>query len=527
MKVLISDSLSEKAVEILEKAEGIECVFDPKITPEDLLKTIGEYDGLAVRSRTKVTKEVLEAGTKLKVVGRAGIGVDNIDIAEATKNGVIVMNTPGGNTTTTAEHAISMMMALARKIPQATSSMKAGKWEKKLFEGVEMTGKTLGIVGIGNIGSIVANRAQGLHMDVIAYDPFISEEAADKLGIGLVELDELYKRSDFISIHVPATKETLNMINKTAFGKMKDSVRIVNCARGGIINEADLAEAITSGKVAGAALDVLVNEPPEEGNPVIGLDNVILTPHLGASTGEAQENVAVAVSDQIADYLINGTIRNAINVPSVAGESLAQLSPYITLAEKLGSFQGQLIKGAVEEVTIEYSGDVTDLDVAPVTIAALKGLLENVVGDNVNFVNAPVVAEERGIKVVEVKSSRNIDFASSVTVKVKTKDEESLAEGAIFGKTEPRIVRYNKFLLDAVTEGTLLVLHNDDKPGVIGEVGTVLGEGGVNIAGLHLSREVVGGESVSIWSIDSAPKDEILDKLKKVSNVISAEVVEL
>jgi len=527
MKVLISDSLSDKAVEILEKAEGIECVFDPKITPEDLLKTIGEYDGLAVRSRTKVTAEVLAAGKKLKVVGRAGIGVDNIDLAAATKHGVIVMNTPGGNTTTTAEHAIAMMVSLARFIPQATASMKSGKWDKKSFEGVELTGKTLGIIGIGNIGSIVANRAQGLHMNVIAYDPFISEEAAEKMGIGLVDLDGLYKNADFISIHVPAIKETMDMINKDSIAKMKDGVRIVNCARGGIINEADLAEAIKSGKVAGAALDVFANEPPEEGNPVIGLDNVILTPHLGASTGEAQENVALAVSEQIADYLINGTVRNAINVPSVAGEVMAKLSPYITLAEKLGSFQGQLADGAVEEVTIEYSGDVTELDVAPVTISALKGLLTPAVGDNVNFVNAPSVAEDRGIKVIETKSSRAIDFASSVTVKIKTKSGESVVEGAIFGKTEPRLVRYNKFLLDAVTEGTLLVLHNNDKPGVIGEVGTVLGEGGVNIASLHLSRQVVGGESVSIWSIDSEPKADVLGKLKKISNVISAEVISL
>ena len=526
MKVLISDSMSDKAQEVF-KAKGVEFDVITGMKPEELKAKIGDYAGLAIRSATKVTAEILEAATNLKVIGRAGIGVDNVDVIEATNKGVIVMNTPGGNTITTAEHAVAMMVALARNIPQATASMRQAKWEKKRFEGTELTGKTLGIVGVGNIGSIVANRAQGLHMDVVAYDPFIGEEAADKMGIALVELDELYKRSDFISIHVPLLKETKNLVGKAAFAKMKKSVKLINCARGGIVNETELAEAIKSGLVSGAAFDVFETEPPAADNPLLGLDEVILTPHLGASTAEAQEKVAVAIADQIADYLNTGTVRNALNVPSVPAELLASLGPYIKLGEKLGAFLGQTLEGAAEEITIEYSGDVVEYDVAPITIACIKGLLAQVMDLNVNFVNAPVVAKERGIKVVEVKSSRAIDFASSVTIKVKTKKAERLIEGALFGKAEPRIVRIDDFFLDAVPEGTLLVLENSDKPGVIGNVGTLLAESKVNIARLHLGRNEDGGSAVSVWSIDAPLTDEVKEKVLGLPNVISARIVEL
>ncbi len=527
MKILISDSMSAKAADIFKNTEGLEVDVITGENPEELKARIGEYHGLVVRSSTKATKEILDAATNLKVIGRAGTGVDNIDVAEASNKGIVVMNTPGGNTVTTAEHAISMMVALARNVPQATSSMKNGKWEKKRFQGTELTGKTLGILGVGNIGSVVASRAQGLKMSVISYDPFISEEAAEKLGITLVTFDELLAKSDFLSIHVPFTSDTKNIVNAEAIAKMKDGARLINCARGGIVDEAAAAEAIESGKLAGAAFDVFSTEPPEPDNPLLKLDNVIATPHLGASTLEAQENVAVAVADQIADYLTTGTIRNAINVPSVPAELLASLGPYISLAEKLGSFLGQTLSGGIEEIAVEYSGDVVDLDVAPVTIASIKGLLEQVMDQNVNFVNAPVVAKDRGIKVVEIKSSRAIDFASTVTIKVTTSEGERSIEGAMFGKKDPRIVRIDRFLLDVVPEGSLLLLQNDDKPGVIGNVGTLLAENEINIARMHLGRESIAHEAVSIWKVDTRPSDEVMGKLAALPNIISARVIEL
>ena len=527
MKVLVSDSMSDRCVEIFKNAPGLQVDVNTKLKPEELKKVIKDYHALVVRSATKVTAEIIEAADNLKVIGRAGTGVDNIDMQAATKKGIVVMNTPGGNTVTTAEHAVSMLMALARKIPQATASMRKGEWEKKKFEGTEVTSKTLGILGVGNIGSVVADRAQGLRMNVIAYDPYLSQEAANRMGVELVSLDELYKKSDFISIHVPLTNETKNLVNKDAFAKMKKGVKIINCARGGIVNEKDLCDAIKVGIVSSAALDVFEKEPTPPDNPLLQMEEVILTPHLGASTAEAQENVAIAIAEQIVDYLIKGTIRNAVNVPSVPAELLANLGPYITLAEKLGIFQGQILKGGIEEVTIEYSGDVVSYDVAPVTIAAIKGLLDQLMDQQVNFVNAPFVAKERGIKVIEIKSSRAIDFASSITIKVKTKEEENLIEGALFGKKEPRIVRIDKFFLDAVPEGYLLVLHNYDKPGVIGNVGTLLGSGNINIARLHLGRQAVGGEAVSVWNIDTPLPADLLVKLLKLPHMISAKVVKL
>ncbi len=508
MKVLISDSMSPKAAEILSNTPGIECDVITGMKPEELKQKIGEYHGLVVRSATKATAEILEAAENLKVIGRAGTGVDNINVDEATKRGVVVMNTPGGNTVTTGEHAIAMLVSLARNVPQATASMRQGLWEKKKFEGVELTGKTLGVLGVGNIGSVVVSRAQGLRMNVIA-------------------IDDLYAKSDFISIHVPLMDSTRDLVDAAAFAKMKKGIRIINCARGGIVNEPALAEAIKSGQVAGAALDVFAKEPPEADNPLLQLEEVILTPHLGASTSDAQESVAIAIAEQIADYLSSGTIRNALNVPSVPAELLTALGPYISLGEKLGSFQGQILKGGIEEITIEYSGEVVNYDVAPITISCIKGLLDQVLDLYVNFVNAPFVAKERGIKVVEVKSSRAIDFASSVTIKVKTKDTENIVEGALFGTKEPRIVRLDKFFLDAVPEGCLVVIHNEDKPGVIGNVGTLLSSANINVARLHLGRQSVGEEAVSVWSIDTPPAKGLMDKLTKLPHIISATVVEL
>ncbi|HAO92300.1 MAG: phosphoglycerate dehydrogenase [Deltaproteobacteria bacterium GWB2_55_19] len=527
MKILISDSMSAKAVEVLKNTPGLDVDVITGLKPEELKAKIKDYHGLVVRSATKVTAEILEAAENLKVIGRAGTGVDNVDMPAATKKGVVVMNTPGGNTVTTAEHAVSMMMALARKIPQATASMKRGEWEKKKFEGTEITGKTLGILGVGNIGSVVAARAQGLRMNVISYDPFISVEAADKLGISLVSIDDLFKKSDFISIHVPLTAETKNIVNAEAFKKMKKGVKLINCARGGIVNEHDLAEAIKAKIVSGAALDVFEKEPTPADNPLLQMEEVILTPHLGASTFEAQENVAIAIAEQIADYLTTGTIRNAVNVPSVPADLLASLGAYIALGEKLGSFQGQILKGGIEEITVEYSGEVVNYDVAPITIACIKGLLDQVLDTYVNFVNAPFVAKERGIKVIEMKSSRATDFASSITIKVKTKETESVVEGALFGKKEPRIVRIDKFFLDAVPEGYLLLLQNEDKPGVIGNVGTLLAANNINIARLHLGRQSVGGEAVSVWSIDTPLAKGLIEKILKLPHMISANVIEL
>ncbi len=527
MKILISDSMSSKAVEVLKNTPGMTCDVITGLKPEELKAKIKEYHALVVRSATKVTAEIMEAADNLKVIGRAGTGVDNIDTIAATKRGIVVMNTPGGNTVTTAEHAIAMMMALARKIPQATASMRKGEWEKKKFEGTEITGKTLGVLGVGNIGSVVASRALGLRMNVIAYDPYISAEAADKLGVTLVSMDELFKKSDFITIHIPLSNETKNIINAETFKKMKKGVKIINCARGGIVCEADLAEAIKAKTVSGAAFDVFEKEPPAPDNPLLGLEEVILTPHLGASTHEAQENVAIAIAEQISDYLVNGTIRNAVNVPSIPAELLASLGPYINLGEKLGSFQGQILEGGIEEITVEYSGDVVSYDVAPISIACIKGLLDQVLDLYVNFVNAPFVAKERGIKVVEIKSSRSIDFASSITIRVKTNRGENIVEGALFGKKEPRIVRIDKFFLDAIPEGHLLLLTNEDKPGVIGNVGTLLADNKVNIARLHLGRQTVGGEAVSVWNIDTPVSKGLLEKVLKLPNMISARVVDL
>ncbi len=527
MKVLVSDKLSPTGVEILERAPGLSVEVKTGMTPEELKGVIGEYDGLVIRSATKVTKEIIQAASRLKVVGRAGIGVDNVDIPEATKRGIVVMNTPGGNTVTTAEHAISMMCALARHIPQADASMKAGRWDKKLYMGVELLNKTLGIIGVGNIGSIVADRAQGLRMNVIAYDPYITEEAAAKMGIELVGLEDLYSRSDFISLHVPSTDETRNLLNMEAFKKMKPGVLIVNCARGGIVNEADMAEALKKGLVAGAAFDVFSKEPMEADSPLLGLDNVILTPHLGASTGEAQENVAIAVAHQIADYLVNGTITNAVNVPSVSGDVLPKVQPYLALADKLGSLTSQLADFAPKSVQIRYAGSVRDLPLEPVTISALKGIMEPVLGIGaVNFVNASVLAEDRGLKYSEVKSSKSEDYSNLIEVTLSANGKEISAAGFIFEGREPRIIRIGDFSMEAIPEGHVLVLVNEDRPGVIGNLGKTLGDHGINIASMQIGRDKPGGEALSFLQVDTEPGEEVIKALGKMKHIKTVTKVE-
>ena len=527
MKVLVSDKLSPKGVEIFEKAEGIEVEVKTKLPPEELKAIIGEYDGLVIRSATKVKPEIIEAADKLKVIGRAGSGLDNVDIPAASKKGIVVMNTPGGNTITTAEHAISMMLALSRKIPQATASMKSKKWEKSKFMGSEIYNKTLGIMGIGSIGSVVADRARGLKMNVLAHDPFLSPERAEKLGVELATLDDLLKRSDYITIHVPKSKETINLVNKELFSKMKDGVFLINCARGGIVNEKDLCDAIKSGKVAGAALDVFEKEPPDSDNPLLDLDEVICTPHLGASTEEAQEKVAVAIAEQMVDYLLNGTIMNAANVPSVDSEILSTIKPYLDLAERLGSFQGQVISGGLEQISIEYSGEVAALETAPITVSLLKGLLYSILKEDVNYVNAPVIAKERGVKVIESTTNESEDFTSLITLKVKTSKEERLIAGTIFGKSDPWIVQVDQFRIEAIPEKYMFLFHTHDRPGVIGNIGTSLAKHSINISRMQFGREKVEGKSLLLLSTDGSVSSEITEQLKELPHVISLDSIEI
>jgi D-3-phosphoglycerate dehydrogenase len=525
-RVLVSDSLSAEGVEILNSEADLQVDVKTGLSPDELKEIIGDYHGLVIRSATKVTQEILDAADNLEVVGRAGIGVDNVDVPAATKKGVVVMNTPGGNTTTTAEHAVSLMMSLIRNIPQATMSMKQGKWEKKKFQGHEITGKTLGIVGLGAIGSIVADRAVGLKMKIVAYDPFITPERAKKLGVEQVELDELYARADIITIHVPKLKETTDLICKETIAKMKDGVYIVCAARGGIVNEDDLLEGLESGKVAGAALDVFSQEPPGD-IPLLQNPRLICTPHLGASTEEAQTAVALQVADQISDYLVRGIIVNALNVPSVPQEAVERMRPYIELAESLGKFQAQLGVEGIKGIEIELSGHAAQGHTALLTAAALSGLLSGVVGDWINLVNAPVAARERGIKIKETTASNGEDYTSLIRIRVDaTKGGMTLA-GAIFGKREPRIVEIDGIAIEAIPQGNILVMNNYDKPGLVGSIGTTLGNNSINIGQLQFGRDEPGGRAITVVNVDSAPDDKTANELAALPNVISVHRVTL
>jgi D-3-phosphoglycerate dehydrogenase len=525
MKVLVSDNISPKGVDILKKA-GLDVDVNTGLSPEELKKEIGKYDALIIRSATKVTADIIEAAENLKVVGRAGSGLDNVDRTAATKKGIVVMNTPGGNTITTAEHAVALMLSMARQIPQATSSMKAGKWEKKKFRGVELYGKTLGIMGLGNIGAHVARVAQGMGMNVITYDPFLSEEKAKRLGVKAVTLDELIESSDFITIHTPLTKETKGCINKESISRMKDGVRIINAARGGLVDEEALCEALKSGKVAAAAFDVFEKEPPE-GSPLLELDNMVTTPHLGASTDEAQENVATAVSEQIVDFLLHGTIRNAVNIPSVSADLLPGIQPYMNLAERLGSFLAQTFEGGIEEVTIEYRGEVAKLLPEPIKIAVLKGLLEPVLQETVNLVNAPLIAKDRGIDVRETTTDEAGEYHSMLVIKVRAGSKESAVSGVLHGKKAPRIITIDSHVIEVVPRGYMLFLTNNDKPGVIGDVGTLLGKNRINIARMQFGRENEGGIAISVVSIDSPASKEILSDIKKLPNVLTVKQIHM
>jgi D-3-phosphoglycerate dehydrogenase len=524
-KVLVSDPLAHEGIEILEAVRGLEVVERAGLAPGELAEALRDVDGLIIRSGTKVTADVIAAAPQLKVIGRAGIGIDNVDVAAASAQGIVVVNTPEGNNITTAEHAIALLVSLARHIPAASASLKAGHWEKKKFQGMELFNRTLGVIGLGNIGRVVALRAKGLGMRVIASDPHISAEVAQRLDVELVDLRELYERADAVSVHVPRTKETTGLLGREAFSRMKPGVLVVNAARGGIVDEAALLEALESGQVGGAALDVFSEEPPPAGHPLIAHERVVCTPHLGASTEQAQINVSIAVAEQVRDYLTGGMIRNAVNVPSISGELLEQVRPYLILGEKLGRFQGQLCPGAIEEIEIEYAGDIASLRVAPVTIAVLKGLLESVT-DRVNMVNAPIVAQERGIRVVESKASRPEDFASTITTRVKG-CLDRLVTGAIFHGGQPRIVRIDDFMLEAIPEGPTILIQNRDQPGVVGQVGTILGEAGVNISRMQLGLIPERGEATMLVNVNPAPSDAVMEQLRAMPHVTAAQLVDL
>jgi D-3-phosphoglycerate dehydrogenase / 2-oxoglutarate reductase len=526
MKVLVSDKMDEAGIDIFRNQDGIDVDVNIGLSPEELAAVIGSYDALAIRSATKVDKALLDAAVNLKVIARAGIGLDNVDIDEATRKGVAVMNTPGGNTVTTAEHTIAMMMSLTRNIPRATASMKAGKWEKKQLGGREIFNKTLGLIGFGNIGSIVATLAKGLRMRVVVFDPNISSEHIEKQGFEYVDLDTLYGLADYITVHVPKMDATIDLLDAEAFEKMKTGVYVINCARGGIINEAALYDAIVSGKVAGAALDVFSTEPPGD-LPLLGLDHVVATPHLGASTKEAQTNVAVAAANQIIAYLLFDTVINAVNVPSVTGEVLRQLKPFLYLAEKMGKMQAQLISGGIKEVQIEYVGKFPDLDLKPVTIAGIKGLLSEFIPYEVNSVNAISVANEKGIKISESTSQDSGNFLNLIRITVVTDTGTDVVAGTIFGKDTARIVRINKFRLEVIPEGHLGLIHNVDKPGSIGSIGNTLGKHAINISRMMVGREEDGQRNIIFLKTDTPVPPAVIQEIEALPLVVSMKTFEL
>lgn len=525
-KVLISDSLSKEAIDILEREKEFKVEINTKLTPEELKRVIKDYDALLVRSATKVTKDIISSAQKLKIIGRAGVGLDNVDIEAASKKGIIVVNTPGGNTISTAEHTFSMMLALSRNIPQADQSTKKGEWERKKFMGVELYGKTLGIAGLGRIGTEVARRGLSFEMKVIAYDPYLSTEKSKELGIEPVDLKALCKRSDYITVHTPLTDETRHMISDKEFAVMKKGVRVINCARGGIIDEEALIKAIESGRCAGAALDVFEDEPPKSAR-LLKLEKVVLTPHLGASTEEAQVNVAIDIANTVRDALLNRGIRNAVNVPCVDPEICKIIDPYLKLAENIGSMHAQIVDGHIKVVRIKYIGDILKYDLSPFTISVMKGMLTPILQETVNFVNSLVIAKERGINIIESKTAEIEDFASLIEVVVETDKHASSIAGTLFTKVDPRIVKINEFYVDCVPEGNMLVVFNKDVPGIIGQIGTIFGASRINVASVSFGREEKGGRAVSVWNVDSDVPKKVLDELRSAKNVQEVRLVKL
>ncbi|MGB8215681.1 MAG: phosphoglycerate dehydrogenase [Candidatus Methanoperedens sp.] len=522
MKILVSDPISDQGIEILKKEFDVDIATG--LPPAELIKRIGNYEALIVRSETQVTKDVINAGKKLKIIGRAGVGVDNIDVNTATERGIIVVNAPEGNTISAAEHTIAMMMAMSRNIPQANASLKSKKWDRKKFMGVEVRGKVLGVVGLGRIGAEVAKRAQGMEMNVLAYDPFISQERAAELGVELTTVEDIVRRADYITVHTPLTKETKDLISSKEFAIAKKGVRLINCARGGIINEEALAQAVKDGIVSGAAIDVFTKEPPFE-NPLIELDRVIMTPHLGASTEEAQINVAVSVAEQIVNALKGLPVKNAINMPYVKPDVMQIIEPYLPLAEKMGKLGTQLM-GNYEKVEITYSGEIADKNLAPITLALLKGLLEPMLGAGVNYINAPTIAKERKIKVTESKSKTSEGYPSQISVKLSKKSEEKLVSGSIIGK-EPRIIQIDSYRIDIVPTGYMIVAKHEDHPNIIGPCCMILGKNNINIAGMQVGRIKMGGEAIMVLNVDSEVDDGILDEIRSVDGIIDARLVVL
>jgi (S)-sulfolactate dehydrogenase len=525
-RVLVADDLSAEGVEIMRRS-GLQVDVRVGLKPEELAAVIPEYDALAVRSATKVTAGLLEQGRRLKVVGRAGVGVDNIDLDAATRRGVVVMNTPGGSSNTVAELTLAHMLALARHVAAATASVKAGKWEKKRLQGRELAGKTLGVVGIGNIGSVVVERCRSLRMRVIAYDPFISAEAAAKLGVTQVSLDQLWSEADVVSLHVPLTEQTRNLVNAQTLARMKRGALLVNCARGGLVDERALAEALASGQLGGAALDVFEKEPPPPDHPLFQRDNFVCTPHLGAATDEAQTAVAVALAEQLSAYLTRGEVKNAVNLPSIPREVLDAIAPYLALAEKLGSLAAQIAPPAIHEVRLELGGELALGPHRALTAQALKGLLRHVLDQPVNEVSAPVIARERGLVVREDLNPEAADYVSQLTLTLRGGGGECTVAGTVFGRHELRVVRVNQFRLEAVPEGDIILCENDDAPGVVGNIGTALGAAGVNIARIFLSRDAERRSAFSLINVDSEPAAEVLERLRRLQHVRQVRAIRL
>ncbi|MBE1554169.1 phosphoglycerate dehydrogenase [Sporosarcina limicola] len=524
--ILISDPLSEEGIYPLRQAEGLNIVIDTESTTAELASKIGAYDALLVRSQTQVTREIIEKATNLKIIGRAGVGVDNIDLDAATEHGIIVVNAPDGNTNSAAEHTMAMLMALARKIPQAFTSLKNGQWDRKSFIGVELKNKTLGVVGLGRIGAEVAHRAKGQRMNVIAYDPFLTEEKAKKMGIDFGTVEDVLKAADFITVHTPLLKETRHMINKEAFDLMKAGVRIINCARGGIIDEEALYDAIISKKVAGAALDVF-EEEPFVGHKLLTLPEVIATPHLGASTYEAQQSVAVDVSIDVVNFFSGKAVRNPVNLPSVSNEVLAKIAPFFDLAEKMGVFLSRLQNAVIEEINIHYAGDLANFDVRPLTRNTVKGLLKRNLGSHVNDVNAKLLADRFGIKVNEHKTTTTKGFLNLITVEIVTEKGARRVAGTLLNGLGPRIVKVDDYVVDVVPEGHLLFIRHWDQPGAIGRVGTLLAQENVNIATMQVGRSASGGDAIMMLSVDNHVETSEVNRLKELTDIYDVKVIDL
>lgn len=525
MKVLITDSLAPEGVAKL-KDEGLQVVEKIGIDEEELIRTIPGFTALIIRSGTRVTEKVIKAASDLKIIGRAGTGLDNVDVDAATKKGIIVMNTPEGNTISAAEHTISLLLSLSRNIPQANFSLKKGEWNRKKFMGTEVYGKTLGIIGLGRIGSEVAKRAQALGMKVVAYDPFVTREKAEEIGVSLSNLDELLPQVDYLTIHTPLTEQTRRLIGEKELTLMKDGARIINCARGGIIDEDALYKALKNGKIKGAALDVFEKGKPF-GSPLLEMDSVITTPHLGASTEEAQVRVAVEIATQIVDALKKGEVRNAVNILTFPPHLEKKLGGYLSLVEKIGSLGAQLIKGHLQEVEVNYAGDLSDYDVKPLTASLIKGLLSFVLKEGVNYVNAPVLARERGIKIREIKTSEKTEYSGLVRVKLESDQHELKIEGTVLEKKIPYVVKIDNCSLEFVPQGNLLICTNVDKPGAVGKISTILGEYGINIATLRMGRTAPGKENISIYTLDSSPSIAAMQALQSLNEVIEAKLVHL